>query len=185
MCWPSRTTSRASRPRSSASSPMHRSPASMFTAISTRAMAASRSAAVWSHPTSAGFKGDRRFPREYRFPKLTAIAMIEATVELKDRCHRERRYYIASRPFSAERFAYVVRSHWRIENSLHWVLDVIFREDLSCLRKGHGAANMAVVRQFALNLVRTVQDKRSLKVRRKLAGWDVNYLASILKPTAH
>jgi predicted transposase YbfD/YdcC len=130
-------------------------------------------------------QGDRRFPREYRFPKLTAIAMIEATVELKDRCHRERRYYIASRPFSAERFAYVVRSHWRIENSLHWVLDVIFREDLSRLRKGHGAANMAVVRHFALNLVRTVQDKRSLKVRRKLAGWDVNYLASILKPTAH
>ena len=130
-------------------------------------------------------QGDRRFPREYRFPKLTAIAMIEATVELKDRCHRERRYYIASRPLSAERFAYVVRSHWRIENSLHWVLDVIFREDLSRLRKGHGAANMAVVRHFALNLVRTVQDKRSLKVRRKLAGWDVNYLASILKPTAH
>jgi hypothetical protein len=65
------------------------------------------------------------------------------------------------------------------------VLDVIFREDLSRLRKGHGAANMAVVRHFALNLVRTVQDKRSLKVRRKLAGWDINYLASILKPTAH
>jgi len=65
------------------------------------------------------------------------------------------------------------------------VLDVTFREDLSRLRKGHGAANMAVVRHFALNLVRTVQDKRSLKVRRKLAGWDVNYLASILKPIAH
>ena len=70
-------------------------------------------------------------------------------------------------------------------HALHWVLDVTFREDLSRLRKGHGATNMAVVRHFALNLVRTVQDKRSLKVRRKLAGWDVNYLASILKPTAH
>src|SRR5262245_5425507 len=130
-------------------------------------------------------EGDRRFPGEYRFPQLAAIAMIEATVELKDRCHRERRYYITSAPLSAERFAFVVRGHWRIENSLHWVLDVVFREDLSRLRKGHGAANMAVVRHFAINLVRTVQDKRSLKVRRKLAGWDVNYLASILKPTSH
>ena len=54
----------------------------------------------------------------------------------------------------AERFAAIVRSHWRIENSLHWVLDVIFKEDLSRLRKGHGARNMAVVRHFALNLVR-------------------------------
>jgi predicted transposase YbfD/YdcC len=129
-------------------------------------------------------EGHRRFPGEYRFPKLAAVAMLEATVELKDRCHRERRYYIASAPLSAERFAHVVRGHWRIENSLHWVLDVVFREDLSRLRKGNGAANMAVVRHFAVNLVRTVQDKRSLKVRRKLAGWDVNYLASILQPTA-
>jgi len=128
--------------------------------------------------------GDRRFPGEYRFPKLAAIAMIEATVELKDRCHRERRYYIASTALSAERFADVVRGHWRIENSLHWVLDVVFREDLSRLRKGHGAANMAVVRHFAINLVRSMEDKRSLKVRRKLAGWDVNYLASILKPAS-
>lgn len=69
---------------------------------------------------------------------------------------------------------------WGIENRLHWVLDVVFDEDQARLRTGHGAKNMAVVRHFAINLVRAVSDKKSLKLRRKVAGWDVRYLASIL-----
>jgi hypothetical protein len=73
-----------------------------------------------------------------------------------------------------------VRAHWRIENSLHWVLDVLFKDDLSRLRTGHGARNMAVVRHFALNLVRTATDKRSLKTRRKRAAWDPNCLETLL-----
>ena len=73
-----------------------------------------------------------------------------------------------------------MRAHWAIENRLHWVLDVTFREDLSRLRKGHGAKNMAVVRHFAINLVRTATDKRSLKLRRKLAGWNPEYLDALL-----
>ena len=77
-----------------------------------------------------------------------------------------------------------VRTHWAIENALHWVLDVTFRDDLSRLRKGHGATNMAIVRHFALNIVRTANDKHSLKTRRKKAGWSDNYLASLLNPTA-
>jgi len=124
--------------------------------------------------------GERHFPGEYRFPKLAAIAMVDAKVELRDRCYREQRYFIASASLSAERFAAIVRSHWRIENSLHWVLDVIFKEDLSRLRKGHGARNMAVVRHFALNLVRAADDKRSIKRRRKCAAFDDQYLAQIL-----
>lgn len=124
--------------------------------------------------------GERRFPGEYRFPGLAAIAMLAATVELPDRSYREQRYFIASAPLSAEALAAIVRGHWQIENNLHWVLDVTFREDLSRLRKGHGAHNMAVVRHFALNLVRLVTDKRSLKRRRKRASWDDNYLADIL-----
>lgn len=127
--------------------------------------------------------GDRRFPGEYRFEKLATIAMIEATVETKARTWTERRYYISSRPLSAEQLAEAVRAHWRIENSLHWVLDVTFREDLARVRKGHGARNMAVVRHFAINIVRTAGDKRSLKTRRKLAGWNPNYLASLLSPS--
>ena len=65
--------------------------------------------------------------------------------------------------------------------SLHWVLDVLFREDHARLRKGHGAQNMAIVRHFALNLVRRASDQRSLKRRRKCAGWDTQYLAQLLR----
>ena len=124
--------------------------------------------------------GERRFPGEWRFPKLAAVALVDAKVELRDRCHRDIRYFISSVPLSAERFLALVRAHWRIENSLHWVLDVIFREDHSRLRKGHGARTMAVVRHFALNLVRAAGDKRSIKRRQKCAAFDDEYLAHSL-----
>ena len=68
-------------------------------------------------------------------------------------------------------------------HQLHWVLDVDFGEDMSRLRKGHGATNMAIVRHFAINLVRAVNDKRTLKLRRKAAGWSPDYLAQMLGPT--
>jgi predicted transposase YbfD/YdcC len=125
--------------------------------------------------------GERRFPGECRFAKLTAVAMVEARIELRDRCTVERRFYISSAPLSAARCAQAVRAHWRIETSLHWVLDVLFGEDHSRLRKGHGAQNMAIVRHFALNLVRRARDLRSLKRRRKCAGWDTQYLAQLLR----
>ena len=77
---------------------------------------------------------------------------------MKDRSRFETRYYIASRPLSAECAAKATRGHWGIENGLHWVLDVDFREDQSRLRKGHGAANMAVVRHFAFNLAQSAPE---------------------------
>ena len=85
---------------------------------------------------------------------------------------------------SAKALADAVRAHWMIENALHWVLDVTFKDDLSRVRKGHGATNMAVVRHFAINLVRNAHDKRSLKVRRKLAGWSPDYLATLLQTSS-
>lgn len=126
--------------------------------------------------------GDRRFPGEYRFPNLAAIVMVEARVQTRQKGWTERRYYISSRPLPAAQAAEAVRAHWQIENALHWVLDVTFREDLVRVRKGHGARNMAVVRHFAVNIVRTANDKRSLKTRRKLAGWSPDYLANLLQP---
>jgi predicted transposase YbfD/YdcC len=126
--------------------------------------------------------GDRRFPGEYRCPGLAAISLIEAKVDTKTKTWTETRYYITSRPLSAQQLAEAVRTHWRIENSLHWVLDVTFREDLARVRKGHGDRNMAVVRHFAINIVRTASDKLSLKTRRKLAGRDPNYLTQLLAP---
>ena len=154
----------------------------MSTATSTRAMAASRSAPARVSRQIDWLSGDRRFPGEYRFESLAVIAMIEAKVETRDKAWTERRYYITSRPVSAEQLAEAVRAHWRIENSLHWVLDVTFREDLARVRKGHGARNMAVVRHFAINIVRNASDRRSIKTRRKLAGWSTEYLAQLLSP---
>lgn len=125
---------------------------------------------------------ERSYPGAPRFPQLIAIGMVESRIERGDKIETKRRSYISSRALSAKAFAGAVRSHWAIENNLHWTLDVTFQEDQSRLRAGHGAKNMAVVRHFALNLVRKAGDKRSIKRRRKRASWDPQYLLQILQP---
>jgi predicted transposase YbfD/YdcC len=125
---------------------------------------------------------ERSYPGAPRFPNIATIAMVESRIERGDKIESERRSYISSRVLSALAFADAVRSHWAIENNLHWTLDVTFNEDQSRLRAGHGARNMAVVRHFALNLVRQACDKRSIKRRRKRASWDPQYLLQILGP---
>lgn len=125
---------------------------------------------------------ERSYPGAPRFPQLATIAMVESRIERGDKIESERRSYISSRVLSASAFADAVRSHWAIENNLHWTLNVTFNEDQSRLRAGHGARNMAVIRHFALNLVRQVTDKRSIKRRRKRASWDPQYLLQILGP---
>jgi predicted transposase YbfD/YdcC len=127
--------------------------------------------------------GGRRFPGEYRFPDIAALARVETRVFEKGTTRTQRRFFVASRGVSAKDFAQVIRDHWAIENSLHWVLDVVFHEDKARSRTGHGPRNMAVVRHFALNLVRTADDKRSIKLRRKKAGRNNDYLAKILQPS--
>ena len=114
---------------------------------------------------SIGTPPQRSYPDAPRFPKLTTIAMVESRIERGDKIETEQRSYISSRALSAAAFADAARGHWAIENKLHWTLDVTFSEDQSRLRAGHGARNMAVVRHFALNLVRQVADKRSIKRR--------------------
>jgi len=124
--------------------------------------------------------GDRRFPGEVRLPDVATIIKVASRAELRDRCRFETRYYVSSAVLPATQAAEAVRSHWAIENSLHWVLDAIFGDDQSRLRTGHGASNMAIIRHFAINLVRTAKDKRSIRLRRKRAGWDPKFLATIL-----
>ena len=127
--------------------------------------------------------GDRRYPGEPRFAGLTSIALVESEVEIRGATTTTaRRYYLSSAKLTPERLAHAVRGHWGIENGLHWVLDVVFREDQSRLRRGHGARNMAIVRHLALNLVRLGKGKRSIKTTRKVAGWDPNELARLLHP---
>ncbi|HVL19617.1 MAG TPA: ISAs1 family transposase [Amaricoccus sp.] len=125
-------------------------------------------------------EGTRRFPGELRLPGTACLLKAETRVERAGVTRTETRYFISSRSLTATEAAAAVRGHWAIENRLHWVLDVTFGEDQSRLRKGHGARNMATVRHFALNLVRTASDKRSIKSRRKIAGWDPHYLNTIL-----
>ena len=124
--------------------------------------------------------GDRRFPGEHRFPDAATHIRVQSRAELSDRSRFDPRFYISSAVLTAQQAAEAVRAHWGVENSLHWVLDVDFHDDQSRLRKGHGAQNMALARHFAINLARSIKDKRSIKLRRKLAGWDTTYLASIL-----
>ena len=135
-----------------------------------------------SHEVS-WLSGDRRYPDEPRFPKLCAIAMVEASIEHAGAVTTTRRLYLCSAALTPERLAEAVRGHWGIENSLHWVLDVIFGEDQSRLRTGHGSRNMAVVRHFAINAVRLGKGRRSIKSTRKLAGWNPDELARILNPS--
>lgn len=127
---------------------------------------------------------DRRFPDEPRFPGLRAIAVVEAEVERNGSTSLERRFYLSSLPLDAKLFAYAARCHWHVENRLHWVLDVVFHEDLSRLRSGAGPQNMATVRHMAMNLLRGPKDKHSLKVRRKSAAWDTAYLEALLRQSA-
>jgi predicted transposase YbfD/YdcC len=142
----------------------------------------------------------RRFPGELRLPDVAAIIKVESRTELKERCRMDTRFYITSAAFSALAASEAVRGHWGIENQLHWVLDVVFDEDQSRLRKGHGAKNMAVVRHFAINLVRHADEGlrpprsglrrktnkppapklTSIKRRRKIASWNNEYLAAVL-----
>jgi predicted transposase YbfD/YdcC len=125
----------------------------------------------------------RRFPGEPRFPGLAAIGMVEAEVERTGRTSIARRYYLCSAPLAAARFARAIRAHWGIENCLHWVMDVVFHGDLMRLRTDHRPANMATIRHAAINLIRDIPDKASLKLRRKTLGWDDQYLLNTITQT--
>jgi predicted transposase YbfD/YdcC len=117
----------------------------------------------------------------HHWPGLGAIGWVQAERRMGAEVTAEDRYYLLSRPLSAAAFLEAVRSHWGIENSVHWVLDVTFGEDQSRIRAGHAAQNFAVLRHIALNLLRQQPVKRaSLKGRRKMAGWDTAYLLKVL-----
>jgi predicted transposase YbfD/YdcC len=113
---------------------------------------------------------------------LQSIAMIQAERQLGDQTTVTRRYFISSLESDAERLLQAVRGHWGIENQVHWVLDIVFREDDCRIRKGNGAENFAVLRHIALNLLKreTSAKRRSLKGKRKKAAWDEQYLLKVL-----
>jgi len=119
---------------------------------------------------------------EGRWPKLTSIAMLEATRDIGEHTTTDVRFFITTRPADAPTILHAVRAHWGIENSLPWGLDIAFREDDSRIRTGHAPQTFAVLRHIALNLLK--QDttlKRGLKSKRLKAGWDHDYLLHILR----
>jgi predicted transposase YbfD/YdcC len=123
---------------------------------------------------------DRSYPGQPRFKNITTIVKLYARTEYPDRCSADTRFYISSAPLDIDRIASATRGHWGIE-SMHWLLDVEFKDDLSRYRSGHGAKNMATVRRFALGLVRANKTKGSVKTRRKSAGWSPEFLLQILQ----
>jgi predicted transposase YbfD/YdcC len=114
---------------------------------------------------------------QYDWPGLRAIGMVRSERRIGAKVEQEDRYYLLSKTPSAVEFAQAVRSHWGIENRVHWVLDMAFHEDASRIRQGYAAENFAVLRHIALNLLQRHPTKRrsSIRTRRLKAGWDRTY----------
>jgi predicted transposase YbfD/YdcC len=112
---------------------------------------------------------------------LKSIVKIDSTRIIGDKETKETRYYITNINDDAEKLSKAIRSHWSIENSLHWTLDMTFREEESRIRKKNAPENIAVLRHVILNLLRNADDKISIRRRRKKAGWSDDYLENVLK----
>jgi predicted transposase YbfD/YdcC len=118
--------------------------------------------------------------KNHNWPGLKAIVMVESTREIAGVIEQETRFYITSLVMLAALLGPVVRSHWAIENSLHWVMDMIFRDDECRVRTNHAPANFTTIKHMAHNLLRRPSGKDSFRVRRKIAGWDDEFLASLV-----
>jgi predicted transposase YbfD/YdcC len=112
---------------------------------------------------------------------LKSVGMVESIREVAGKTTVERRYFLSSLPLGVETFARAVRGHWGVENKLHWVLDVCFREDQSRARTAHAAENLATLRRLALNLLKREQTKkRGIRGKQLNASWDHPYLLRLL-----
>ena len=115
------------------------------------------------------------------WPALSGVAMVKSERLIEGMRSRQTRYYITSLSVDAKTILESVRSHWGIENSMHWVLDMGFREDESRVRKGNSAENLSILRRMAMNLLK--QDKSvkvGIEAKRKRTGWDEKYLLKVL-----
>ena len=120
------------------------------------------------------------------WPELKGIVMVESKREIPgatpeaDKMQQETRFYITSLVWLAHQLGPVVRGHWSIENSLHWVMDMLFRDDECRIRTHHAPANFTTLKHMAHNLIRKAPGKYSLRLKRKVAAWDDDFLASLI-----
>jgi predicted transposase YbfD/YdcC len=114
------------------------------------------------------------------WPGLKGIVMVESIREIDGKAECEARFYITSLVLQAAQLGQIVRSHWAVENSLHWVMDMIFRDDECRVRTDHAPANFTTIKHMAHNLLRRAPGKDSLRLRRKVAAWDDDFLASLI-----
>ena len=134
----------------------------------------------------ASLTGDIAWLQERRaWPGLRAIGKVTAVREVGGKATIETRYYLLSTVLSPERFNQVVRTHWDIGNGLHWVLDVVLKEDQARNRKDHGPENLALLRRLALNLAKLEPSKGSMRGKLKRAGWDDAFRAAMLTQLHH
>jgi len=118
--------------------------------------------------------------KRHDWPGLKSLVMVESVREIGERIERETRYYVSSLRVPAQQMGALVRSHWAVENSLHWVLDMVFRDDECRVRTAHAPANFTTIKHMALNLLRRAKDKLSIRARRKAAAWDDDFLAGLV-----
>ena len=135
-------------------------------------------AAPWLAGAGRGWPGLAGAGRGW--PGLKSVIAVESTREIGDKTEHETRLYISSLDLAAAQLGPIIRSHWAIENSLHWVMDMVFRDDEYRLRTDHAPANFTTIKHMAQNLIRRDPGKDSLRLRRKVAAWDDDFLASLI-----
>lgn len=122
------------------------------------------------------------FREGWQWEGLKSVIMVERhrKVGKEGEFTTERHFYISSLEANAEELARMIRSHWQVENSLHWVLDVVYDEDQCRVRKGHAASNLSMLRRWSLNLLKKAPVTGSVRIRQKRAAWDHDYLLKVL-----
>ncbi|WP_372090835.1 ISAs1 family transposase [Tistrella mobilis] len=132
------------------------------------------------HTLSSSAVFVKRKPVRYDWPGLKSIVVVESTRRIGDKIDSETRLYITSLALIAALVGPIIRSHWAIENSLHWVMDMVFRDDECRVRTQNAPANFTTLKHMAHNLLRQAPGKDSLRLRRKVAAWDDDFLASLI-----